>query len=47
MRIITDGNVYELSEDDYWLFIAKLDDIFVPFRGTQTWHLHTKRNQFE
>ena len=27
MRISTHIDVYELSEDDYWLFIANLDDI--------------------
>ena len=27
MRISTHIDVYEPSEDDYWLFIAKVDDI--------------------
>ena len=27
MRISTHIDVYEPSEEDYWLFIAKLDDI--------------------
>ena len=56
MRISTHIDVYEPSEDDYWLFIAKLDDIcfcqlpaaiFVPLRGTQTWRLRTKPYKFE
>ena len=51
MRIGTHVDVYEPSEDDYRLFIAKLDDlcfcllpaaIFVPLSGAQTWLLHTK-----
>ena len=55
VRISTHIDVYEPSEDDYWLFIAKLDDIcfcqlpaaiFVPLRGTQTWRLYTKPYKF-
>ena len=51
MRIGTHVDVYEPSEADYRLFIAKLDDlcfyllpaaIFVPLSGAQTWRLHTK-----
>ena len=53
MRIGTHVDGFEPSEDDYRLFIAKLDDlcllcfcllpaaIFVPLSGAQTWLLHT------
>ena len=49
-------DVYEPSEEDYWLFIAKVDNIcfcqlpaaiFVSLRGTQTRRLHTKPCKFE
>ena len=48
MRIGTHVDVYEPSEDDYRLFISKLDDlcfcllpaaIFVLLGGAQTWRL--------
>ena len=51
MRIGTHVDVYEPSEDDYRLFIEKLDDlcfcllpaaIFVPLSGAQIWRLPTK-----
>ncbi len=56
MRISIRLDVYENSEGDYELFIAKLDDICFPWllaatfaslRGTQIWRLNTKRYTFE
>ena len=49
-------DVYEPSQDNYRVFMAKLDDvcfckllaaIFVLLRGTQTWLLHGKPYEFE
>ena len=44
MRISTHIDVYEPSKDDYWLFIAKLDDIclVIAFATTILTSCHAK-----